>query len=167
MKRALVVLALLACNRTDTEPKPDPATKPTPTSSSPLVTNARGIRIGMAPDGDDLAKVVKDANAFEASNGRKLVVYVGATWCEPCQRFHKAAAAGSLDADFPDLTLLELDLDKDKDRLDRAGYSSSMIPLFVRPNVDGRASEKRFEGSIKGDGAVANISPRLKRILAD
>ena len=167
MKRALVVLALLACNRTDTEPKPDPSAKPTPSSPSPLVTHARGIHIGTAPDGDDLAKIVKDASAFEAQNGRKLVVYVGATWCEPCQRFHKAAAAGSLDADFPDLTLLELDLDKDKDRLERAGYGSSMIPLFVRPNADGRASEKRFEGSIKGDGAVANISPRLKRILVD
>src|SRR6185312_5947952 len=36
-------------------------------------------------------------------DGKQLVVYVGASWCEPCQQFHAAAAAGTLDAAFPTL----------------------------------------------------------------
>lgn len=167
VKRLLLLLtALVACNRTDTEPKPDPAVSNTPRGvTSPLVI-ARGVRIDLAPSGD-VDTVVKEARARELRDGRKLVVYVGAVWCEPCQHFHKAAAAGKLDADFPALTLLEFDLDKDKERLDKAGYASELIPLFVKPNVDGRASPRRFEGSIKGDGAVANITPRLRELLAD
>ncbi len=93
------------------------------------------------------------------------MVYVGAKWCEPCQSFHKAAAKGELDGEFPDLTLLEFDLDEDRDRLATAGYVSQYIPLFAMPASDGRASEKKFEGSVKGDGAVANIAPRLRSLL--
>jgi hypothetical protein len=90
---------------------------------------------------------------------------VGAKWCEPCQNFHKAAAKGDLDGEFPDLTLLEFDLDEDRDRLATAGYVSQFIPLFAMPGPDGRASDKKFEGSVKGDGAVANIAPRLRSLL--
>ncbi len=100
-----------------------------------------------------------------AAEGRSLVVYVGAPWCEPCQRFHEAAKKGELDADFHNLSLLEFDLEVDRARLAAAGYESEMIPLFVLPNEDGRASAKRFEGSIKSSGAVRNIAPRLRSLL--
>ena len=166
VKRILLALAVAACSRSNAEPRPEPAT--TAVTASPMVL-ARGVRIDTAPAGDDLAKIVKDegAKAREAKDGRDLLVYVGAVWCEPCQYFHKAAVAGKLDAEFPNLTLLEFDLDKDKDRLESDGYASAMIPLFTRPNADGRASDRRFEGSIKGDGAVANITPRLRQLLAN
>jgi hypothetical protein len=123
------------------------------------------VRIERAAAGSDAARVVRDARQREKANGRDLVVYVGATWCEPCQRFHKAANAGELDDAFPMLTLLEFDLDSDKERLDTAGYRSDLIPLFVAPDDDGRASSKRFEGSVKGDAAIANIAPRLHALI--
>jgi hypothetical protein len=132
--------------------------------TGPLVL-ARGVRIARAGAGSDASRVVRDAQERERANGRDLVVYVGATWCEPCQRFHKAAAAGDLDDAFPMLTLLEFDLDADKQRLDAAGYRSELIPLFVAPDDDGRASSKRFEGSVKGDGAIVNIAPRLHALI--
>ncbi|AKV01929.1 hypothetical protein AKJ09_08592 [Labilithrix luteola] len=119
-----------------------------------------------ASAGADAAKIIREAREREAAEGRSLVVYVGATWCEPCQHFHEAAKKGELDSDFPNLSLLEFDLDVDRDRLAAAGYTSEMIPLFVLPNDDGRASSKRFEGSIKGKGAVRNIAPRLRSLLA-
>ena len=53
----------------------------------------------------------------------------------------------------------------DRDRLATAGYVSQYIPLFAMPGPDGRASDKKFEGSVKGDGAVANIAPRLRALL--
>jgi len=56
-------------------------------------------------------------------------------------------------------------VDEDRDRLASAGYVSEFIPLFAMPAADGKASEKKFSGSVKGDGAVANISPRLRSLL--
>ena len=174
------LVALAGCSRADPEPKPAPiATEPAPRApvaplgsgtaavavpAGPLVL-ARGVRIVHAGPGSDAAKVVVEERTRARSDGRDLVVYVGAKWCEPCQHFHKAAQKGDLDAEFPDLTLLEFDLDDDRDRLATAGYVSQFIPLFAMPGPDGRASEKKFEGSVKGDGAVANIAPRLRSLL--
>jgi hypothetical protein len=109
---------------------------------------------------------VRSALAAATASKRRLVVYVGAPWCEPCQRFHQAAARGELDGTFPDLTLVEFDADADGERLAAAGYVSRYIPLFALPAGDGRASGKQIEGGIKGDGAVANIVPRLRELLA-
>jgi thiol-disulfide isomerase/thioredoxin len=142
---------------------PAPAGEPPP--SGPLVL-ARRPQLVHAPAGDDAAVVIRDARSRAVEAGRDLVVYVGATWCEPCQRFHKAVERGELDNDFPNLTLLEFDVDVDRERLASADYVSQLIPLFVVPRPDGRASEKRFEGSVKGDRAVTNIAPRLRAILA-
>jgi thiol-disulfide isomerase/thioredoxin len=95
----------------------------------------------------------------------EVVVYVGAKWCEPCRRFHQAVSAGELDREFPGLRLIEFDLDRDAEDLERAGYRSRLIPLFALPNQDGTASGKQMEGSIKGPGAVMEISPRLHALL--
>ena len=134
-------LAVLAagCSRAEPEPKPrpEPTAKALPTPTPPVASDsaaapaanasmrapdgplvlARGVRIVHAGAGDDAAKVVRDERERARSDGRDLVVYVGAKWCEPCQYFHKAAAKGELDAEFPDLTLLEFDLDDNRVRL--------------------------------------------------
>jgi hypothetical protein len=115
--------------------------------------------------GGDVAPLVLAEQARARQDGRQLLIYVGATWCEPCQRFHRAAAAGTLDADFGHLRLLEFDLDRDSERLATAGYVSQLIPLFAAPGPDGRSSGRQMEGSIKGDGAVAQIVPRLNALL--
>lgn len=174
--RGVVIGTLLAaagCSRSDSSPAPDPAathppaTKPqgaSSSSSAPLVL-ARGIRFVKAEAEEDVAKLVRVERARAVADGRDLVVYVGARWCEPCQRFHDAAKRGELDSEFPELTILEFDIDDDRERIVSAGYTSRLIPLFVYPGSDGRASERRFEGGIKGNGAVGDITPRLKRLL--
>jgi hypothetical protein len=104
----------------------------------------------------------------EAQRGHwNVLVYVGATWCEPCQRFHAATLAGEFDEILPGAHIVEFDLDADKDALAKAGYSSNLIPLFCVPKVDGTASDRRIEGSIKGEGAVGqNLIPRLRAFLS-
>jgi len=173
----LSALLLAACSRSEAEPRPEPRARaessaaPAPGAASaaapagPMVL-ARGVRIVHDGAGSDAARVVREERERARSDGRDLVVYVGATWCEPCQVFHKAAQKGELDGEFPDLTLLEFDLDEDRDRLSAAGYVGQFIPLFAMPGGDGRASDRKFEGSVKGGGAVANIAPRLRKILA-
>ena len=121
----------------------------------------------MAPAGSDsVAAVVRAEMQRAREQGRDLVVYVGAPWCEPCVRFHRAVEAGELDATFPTLRLLEFDHDRDEARLAAAGYTSRLIPLFVVPSETGEASSLRAEGSVKGDGAVPAIVPRLQALIA-
>ncbi len=143
-----------------------PASKasPDPAASSPSAAAPKGVRFIQAP-ADDLAATVRRELAVAKKERRDLVVYVGATWCEPCQRFHAAVARGELDDALAGLTLIELDFDRDGDRLAKAGYVSQYLPLFAIPGPDGRSSGRHLEGSIKGEGAVAEIAPRLKRLL--
>jgi len=164
---AAFVVVLFGCSKA--EPKPDPSAASSasvaPASGPPLML-ARGIRFVKAEPENDVAKLVRAERSKAASDGRELVVYVGAKWCEPCQRFHEAAKRGELDGEFPELTILEFDLDEDRERITSAGYMSKLIPLFVLPGEDGRGSSRRFEGGIKGDRAVGDITPRLRKLLA-
>ncbi len=136
-------------------------------SPAPPPSQPRFVHAGAPPAPvADVADAVRRELATARGEGREVLVYVGATWCEPCQRFHQALDAGQLDTAFPTLTLLELDADRDGDALRAAGYSSDLIPLFAAPTADGRASGRQIEGSIKGEGAVAEITPRLRALLA-
>jgi thiol-disulfide isomerase/thioredoxin len=142
-------------------PSAEVAAASTPPSAAP-----GKLRIVEPPDGS-VDAIVRDALAGARADGRTLVVYVGATWCEPCQHFHHAAERGQLDAAFPHMTLLEFDLDRDRERLAAAGYVSKYIPLFALPGPDGAASGKQIEGGIKGEGAVENLSARLREMLSE
>jgi thiol-disulfide isomerase/thioredoxin len=142
----------------------DEAAKPDPVPATAVAATPKPVDLLPAPTGD-VKEIVQRELGRAKDEGRKLLVYVGATWCEPCQRFHEAARAGKVDALFPGLRLLEFDLDKDRDRLEAAGYKSRMIPLFALPRADGVASGEQIEGSIKGPGAVDQIAPRLSALL--
>jgi hypothetical protein len=167
----IIVVTCLACDsRTDAPPEASAPSRTAPASSAAL--RSGGIRLVEAPPTGDVAALVRDAVARSRSdqdqgtpNGA-LVVYVGASWCEPCGRFHAAAERGELDSTLPGLTLLEFDLDRDRERLASANYVSKYIPLFALPGPDGNASGKQVEGGIKGDGAVGFIVPRLRALLA-
>lgn len=160
----VLALALAAGCKSQEESAPQPSPHATASSRS---APAGHVRVTKAPPGGEVEPIVRDAMEKAGAEKRRLVVYVGATWCEPCQRFHHAAEGGELDATFPDLTLLEFDLDHDGERLASAGYVSKYIPLFALPAPNGTASGKQVEGGIKGEGAVAFITPRLQKLLSE
>src|SRR4051812_16674710 len=100
------------------------------------------------------------------ASGMRVLVYVGATWCEPCQRFHKALESGQLDEALAGTKFIEFDADRDGSELRAAGYTPKYIPSFAVPDQSGHASGRAIEGSIKGDGAVRqNLVPRLLALL--
>lgn len=100
------------------------------------------------------------------ASGKRVLVYVGATWCEPCQRFHKALASGQLDEVLAGTRFIEFDSDRDGGELRQAGYGSNYIPLFSVPDPNGHSSGRSIEGSIKGDAAVQrDLVPRLLALL--
>jgi thiol-disulfide isomerase/thioredoxin len=153
MKRLALILAIVAsCSRKE-ETKPEPA-KP-------------HLEFLRAEPGEIVAQQVVSERAKAKQRGRTMLVYIGATWCEPCQRFHKAAQSGALDKEFPTLTLLEYDLDIDGSRLSKAGYAPGYIPYFGIPGDDGKATTQAVAGSIKGEGAVDDITPKLHTLLGD
>ncbi len=165
---AFALVLTVACSkgseRASDKVAPEPLSSSSSSSPSPLVL-ARGIRLQRAGAGPDVSALVRVARDGAVHDGRELLVYVGAKWCEPCRRFHDAALRGELDDVFPNLTLLEFDLDEDKERLAVARYTSDLIPLFAVPDADGKGSDLKLQGSVKGDGAVTNITPRLRALL--
>jgi hypothetical protein len=141
---------LVACSSSEALPKAPPAPKK--------------LVLLPAPAGEVATVVAREATRVQREGGQ-LLVYVGATWCEPCQEFHKAAEAGQLDTVFPGLTLVVFDADADGPRLAAAGYRSNLVPLFVRPAPDGSSSQRQTEGVHRGSDAVADLTPRLKELL--
>jgi hypothetical protein len=171
---AFAVGAIAGCRGAkDTAPSAAPAsaapvkTAPAPPKDNwPASERPELIPAELSATGD-LGALLTSEMARATADGRKLIVYVGATWCEPCRRFHDALKAGSLHAAFPKVRFLELDADRHARPLQVAGCQSDFIPLFALPDVSGRCSPTaRIAGSVKGDGAVANIVPRLQSLLA-
>jgi thiol-disulfide isomerase/thioredoxin len=161
----LVPLLALGC-KAGAERAPEPSYDSMATTATTAPAATRRVRMVAAERDGDVAAMVRVAAAEATRAGRRLVVYVGASWCEPCQRFHDAAARGDLDTQFGDVTLLEFDLDRDGERLSAAGYGSQYIPLFALPAPNGTASGEQIEGAIKGEGAVGFVVPRLAKLLA-
>lgn len=157
--------AVISCDAPP-EPTPDPAA-----SASGPTNQAGASRIKphfvQVPDGTTSGKeLVKAELAKAEADGVKLVLYVGATWCEPCTRFHDKVIEGGLDAELAGVRFLEFDLDAHEALLAEARCASKLVPLFARAEPDGTCSRtKRTEGAVKGEGAVGVILPRLSAIL--
>lgn len=155
---AALASALAGCgDATTAAPDSAAAVQPVSTAKPELVPVPTGSSDGVALVRDEYARAQRD--------GRKLVVYVGAPWCEPCVAFHRALEAGQLDAELPGIRFLELDLETHGPLIDAAGCSSKMVPLFAVATAEGTCGDRRTQGGIKGDGAVRFILPRLKAIL--
>lgn len=149
VKRILLSLLVVACHRENAPPPP-----------------SGHVEVVDAPVGTaDVAALVRQQLAATQAAHRRLVVYVGATWCEPCQQIHEAILSHRLDGDFPDLTLLAFDLDRDGTALERAGYSSALIPLFAIPGPDGKAGPRREFGGRKEVDNVPLLTGKLHRLL--
>jgi thiol-disulfide isomerase/thioredoxin len=97
----------------------------------------------------------------------RVLVYVGASWCEPCQHFHQAVEHGELNGTLNGLRFLEFDQDRDASALKAAGYLYQYIPVIALPDPDGRNHGKMISGSIKGPSAIKeNLVPRLQALLS-
>lgn len=137
------------------------------TAEAPPTPAATTSRPDFVPAGSgEVDLVVREALTAATAEQRRLVVYVGATWCEPCQAFHHAVERGELDEALLGVRFLEFDSDHDGGRLQAAGYGGRLIPRFVLPDAQGRGSQERIEGGIKGNGAVEHIMRRLGPLLA-
>ena len=148
---ACVAIVVTACSQSAPAPAPAPGR----------------VELIEAPGAGGVADYVAREVARGAREHVPVLVYVGATWCEPCTEFHAAAAGGTLDAALGPLRFLVFDLDRDGDRLAAAGYRSELVPLFARPNPDGRASGTQTDGVRKGGGYVEQLTPRIRALISE
>jgi hypothetical protein len=166
--RAVWMLALSlggAC--TASPPEPMPTTGSTSTASaSAKVTDRPPPELRRVPSdvADPRAYLQRELEAAR-SDGRSVLVYVGASWCEPCTRFHDALASGALDSELRGARMLELDHDVHERFLRETECGSKMIPLFAKVTEQGTCSSARWEGGIKGEGAVGYLLPKVKELL--
>jgi len=163
-KLALAALLATGCTGkpTDTGPRrADAQEKVAPVAKAPPEF------VKASAQGSAITEVVLASQERAKAEGRQLVVYVGASWCEPCQLFHEAVEAGKLDGELAGVRFLEFDADADRAELTAGGYGGRLIPRFALPGPDGRGDEtKAIEGGTKGDGAVDQIVRRLRPLLA-
>lgn len=165
LAQSLIPVCLATCSpreppRSPTPPAPaHPAPAPAPKPQNPKLIWQD------APAEGELPLQVQQLDRDARAHGQAALVYVGAVWCEPCRYFHEAALRGELDAALGQVRILAYDADRDRSRLEAAGYTSRMIPLLVRPLANGRAGPRRMQGSIKGPGAVQEMLPRVQRLL--
>lgn len=147
MKRFVVALALLACNPTPKEAaKADPTatTVAAATSALPVPPKSGGkIQVVPAAQDSDALSAIRTERLKAKADGRVLVVYVSATWCEPCKKLKEEIEAGRLDNRYGKTTLLAFDADKDVDRLGAAGYTFKFVPYVALPGADGRPAESQ------------------------
>jgi thiol-disulfide isomerase/thioredoxin len=165
----LALAALLTGTSSCADPygaaEPHRAAEPTTRERAPAPAAAKPAFVD-AGDATDVPQRVLAEVERSRTDGRRVVVYVGASWCEPCKRFHDAVERGELDAALANIRFLEFDSDRHGAALDAAGFGGRLIPRFALPGDDGRGSGKAIEGGTKGDDAVAHIMARLGPLLA-
>ena len=158
----LFAAQFVACGRPVSKPRKVSAKTVSPSApNAPPPSFLRYPRKGVAIE----PWVQEQVELAEAAQLRVLV-YVGASWCEPCKRFHQAVQDGELNGTLDGLRFLEFDQDQDAAALKSAGYLYQYIPVLALPDPDGRNHGKMISGSIKGPRAIReNLVPRLQALL--
>lgn len=141
-------------------------TKPTPVA--PAIDPNATVRFVTAPMDGVVSTIMADQLSRSKTENRRVLLYAGASWCEPCRFFHEAVDRGELIGKLGAVDLVAFDAQADAERMLMSGYESQFIPLFALPNPDGKASGRHIEGSTKGPSSVSDdLVPRLKELLAD
>lgn len=164
MKRLVVALIIAACNPTPkevakVEPSASIVTAQATGSGTPAKSGGK-IKLVPAEQDSDALSLIRTERLKAKADGRVLVVYVSATWCEPCKKMKEEIDAGRLDDRLGKTTLLAFDADKDIDRLGAAGYTFKFVPYVALPGADGRPAETQ-EATGKGSSAWKELLGKL------
>jgi hypothetical protein len=141
VKRVVLVCLILGCSRS--RAVPDAAPPPVPKTMTSAASEAPKLRMFSAADDADALSTIRSARLRSKADARVLVVYVGATWCEPCKRFKNEVASGALDARLARVDMLAFDADRDLERLKAAGYTFHFVPFVALPAAHGGPAEQK------------------------
>jgi len=126
-----------------------------------------GVEIVAAPESlDNPTRWIRSENERAKKDDRVTLVYVGASWCVPCQAFRRLVHEGAFDKALPRLRLLAFDADIHAVPLGRSGCATTAVPTFMRPMPKGRCSAQKASGIAAGKDPVAYLTPRLERLMS-
>jgi len=165
-----LIVAIAACNPPAkngiSNDNPSSTTTPSTTGAAPSATSAEGkpkghVKVEVASQDSDALSLIRTKRLEAKAQDRVLVVYVSATWCEPCKKLKAELESGRLDDQLGTVTLLAFDADKDIDRLGSAGYTFKFVPFVALPGADGRPVDTQ-EATGKGSGAWRELLGKLE-----
>jgi len=133
----------------------------TPSIARTAPAAGTGIRLVAGASDMDALSQIRTARLEAKAQGRVLVVYVGASWCDPCKKMKAEIEAGRLDAKLPRITLLAFDADKDQERLATIGYAFKYVPYVALPGADGQPADSA-QATGKGSGAWRDLLVKLE-----
>ena len=117
--------------------------------------------------GASLAGKIKARVADAEKAKLKPVVYVGATWCEPCLAIKKHRDDPRMKEAFTGVAIIEVDMDQWKsEQFAELNMKPSAIPVFYAVGSDGKATGKEIDGGAWGDNIPENMAPPLKRFFS-
>ena len=168
MKRVLLLLAIAACSKADSStatPAPGARSVNAPTPGDPTAETA--------PKGDLAWKVVDSPAALAAfakdamAAHLKPYAFLHADWCGPCKAIEKTHDADpKMVAAFKGTAIAMLDVDAvGTDKLDAAGLSSGVIPVFYKLDANGKPTGEKIDGGAWGDNIPENMAPPLDRFF--
>lgn len=148
--------------------------KERPSSSTSTTTGAAPARTKSAAEdwsvidkGGSLATLVEAEVAKAEATGKKHVVYIGATWCPPCQAIKKYKSDPQMVTAFAGTHVIELDVDDwTAPDLTALGYKASSVPVFIAVDKDGKAKGPTIDGGAWGDNIPTNMAPPLTKFFA-
>jgi len=168
----LVVFVLTASSCEETSPPwrsapGEPSVNVIELSEAARSLDGPGVEIVAAPKSlDNPTAWIRAENERAKKDDRVTLVYVGASWCVPCQAFRRLVLEGAFDEGLPRLRLLAFDAEHHAVPLGRSGCATTAVPTFVRPMAKGRCSAQKAAGIAAGKDPVAYLTPRLKRLMS-
>jgi hypothetical protein len=116
------------------------------------------VAVADGPLVDALTRESKKA----AERHEKPFVYIGATWCGPCNAIKKNLDRPLLVDAFRGAYVIHLDFDSWEDKLPAAGLAHDSVPVFFALDTAGRPTGRLVDGSAWGNDTPENIAPVLK-----
>lgn len=137
-----------------------PSASTTTASAATSATRAARPKVVEASADADTLSLIRTQRLQARADSRVLVVYVSATWCDPCKKFKMELDSGRLDDRLAKITFLAFDADKDMDRLGSAGYKFKFVPFVALPSADGSPSDSQ-QATGKGGDAWKELLGKL------
>ena len=147
--------------------KPSSSTSTTMGAAAPASSKSAAEGWSSIEKGGSLAASVKGEVAKALAAGKKPVVYIGATWCPPCQAIKRYKSDPQMAAAFAGTHIIELDVDDwTAPDLAALGYKAASVPVFIAVDKDGKAKGPTIDGGAWGDNIPANMAPPLTKFFA-
>ena len=143
----------------------EPATVSKP-SASPRSDEVDGPWITVHRNGRALGPLLDAAFAQYTTADKKHVVYIGATWCDPCRQLKRYRHDPRMVDAFAGSVIVVLDADEWHDEeLDVLKLSDGTLPVFFAVDAHGKALGPSINGGAWGDNIPENMAPPLKRFF--